>query len=430
MPTRLFAFLDTNVLLHGLSIEQVDWPKLLEVDEVVLVLDVTVLRELDKVKDGSEGKRSRQRAREFSTRLDSFEGDVASEDGAKVRDGVRLRLLGREPRIREGFDSQVMDDRILCSILDFIETESRVVLIARDRTILLKAKLNGIRPLRLPEHLELKAQPDELEVENAKLLRELHALKNRLPDVKLDLLLRGGQVIEPGTVVGIRLPIPRDRAELEKAVGLERERVWHKLNKQGPVTPFQGPVTPFLAFGRPTRAEVEVYLTAYAAYLHQIDLVQLERAHRIDLRIRLRNTGSAPTSRTEVDLRIDEPLQFASLGDLPAFPEAPKLRGGIDPFERDMRAIADSLRFDRDPSPLDPAVYPAKVSYSLSDLMHNQQETFNSFSVVVPPGWNETGFRLISTVRVAEVAVAKPFPIDLRTEVLSVTEEDSAPDLP
>lgn len=63
----------------------------------VLVLAIAVISELDKLKDGAEGRLSRARAREFMSRYRKYEDDVPEGGMANVREGVWLRVLGREP---------------------------------------------------------------------------------------------------------------------------------------------------------------------------------------------------------------------------------------------------------------------------------------------------------------------------------------------
>ena len=64
------CFLDTNVFLHFQRFDTVDWPKVLGVQQVCLMLTTTVMEELNHYKDDSKNPGRQKRAREILSRLD------------------------------------------------------------------------------------------------------------------------------------------------------------------------------------------------------------------------------------------------------------------------------------------------------------------------------------------------------------------------
>ncbi len=50
------CFLDTNVFLHFQRFDTVDWPKVLGVQQVCLMLTTTVMEELNHYKDDSKNR--------------------------------------------------------------------------------------------------------------------------------------------------------------------------------------------------------------------------------------------------------------------------------------------------------------------------------------------------------------------------------------
>ena len=50
-----YLFLDTNVYLHYIDFEQIDWKKLIDSDFTIVVPPI-VIREIDKHKDNNRGK--------------------------------------------------------------------------------------------------------------------------------------------------------------------------------------------------------------------------------------------------------------------------------------------------------------------------------------------------------------------------------------
>ncbi|MFT3752093.1 MAG: PIN domain-containing protein [Paludibacter sp.] len=67
-----YLFLDTNIFLHFRSFEQIDWSKLIEVDdEYCIVIPEIVIKEIDKIKDTGRGK-IQKRAKIFPQNLERF----------------------------------------------------------------------------------------------------------------------------------------------------------------------------------------------------------------------------------------------------------------------------------------------------------------------------------------------------------------------
>jgi len=53
MDNPTYCFIDTNVLIHGKTFDELDWPEIVGASEVCLVLATVVLKELDKHKNES-----------------------------------------------------------------------------------------------------------------------------------------------------------------------------------------------------------------------------------------------------------------------------------------------------------------------------------------------------------------------------------------
>lgn len=425
MPSRVFAFLDTNVLIHGLAIEQIDWPKRLGADEVVLVLASEVMRELDRLKDGAEGRLPRNRARDFLSRFKRYEDDVDREPGAVVRDQVWLRALPNEPRIRSGFDEHNGDDRIINSILEFDGAGARLLLIARDTGIRVKARANGIERMSLPEELELKAEPDETERELAQARKELDRLRNRVPRIRLALLKRG--VVVDHIEVTIPMPRARSHDEIDAEVVLEYEKCTRVLEK---VAPF-----PLGALFSPKPAELPHYIERFREYVLTREAAVRERWRRVPVHLQLRNEGTVLSTQVEIDLRIAPPFEFAEFGTAPRFPRRPVFtaaaglgsRFGV-PFEFPALRIPHGVPDEREPE-----VRPQEVSYVLTDLMHNDSVALSPFDVLVPFQWSGAGFALDVTVRVAEVTAPDESKFHFHTTIMvtgpvPIPEEREEPD--
>lgn len=136
---RLFV-LDTNVILH-------DAQCIFKFQEHDIALPITVLEELDRFKKG-DGDIHYQ-ARHFLRCLDDLAGDIMSESGAALGDGLGvIRVLMSLPfrRAQDVLRTDSADHRILSTALATSEllTERDVVLVSKDTNLRLKAKSFGL----------------------------------------------------------------------------------------------------------------------------------------------------------------------------------------------------------------------------------------------------------------------------------------------
>jgi predicted ribonuclease YlaK len=66
------CFLDTNVFLHFQRFDTVDWPEILSVQQVYLMLTTTVMEELNHHKDDAKNPGRQKRAKEILSRLEKI----------------------------------------------------------------------------------------------------------------------------------------------------------------------------------------------------------------------------------------------------------------------------------------------------------------------------------------------------------------------
>ncbi len=139
--TKKIFVLDTNVLLH-------DHMCIYNFQENDVVIPITVLEELDKLKKGND--QINYNAREFTRELDHLSGDHLFNGGVSL--GVGLGNLSIETgkpfskAIAESFPENTPDHRIL-AIAEFVKTKntsSHVALISKDINLRMKAKSIGI----------------------------------------------------------------------------------------------------------------------------------------------------------------------------------------------------------------------------------------------------------------------------------------------
>jgi PhoH-like ATPase len=137
---KLFV-LDTNVILH-------DSGCIRNFEENDVAIPITVLEELDQFKRGNEDLNFQ--AREFLRRLDALTGDVLSEEGSPLGEGlgsIRVVLGGRDDRLNESFLQDSPDHRILGLALRLQRehAERPVILVSKDTNLRMKAKSLGLK---------------------------------------------------------------------------------------------------------------------------------------------------------------------------------------------------------------------------------------------------------------------------------------------
>jgi predicted ribonuclease YlaK len=155
---------DTNVHIHGRLVHEVEWPRELSADpriaakRVTIVLPLVILDELDRVKD--EDQTFSRRAQSVLKAIDRLARGRDWLSPIQLRDRVWLQLvdepLGHERR--RGNDDEIVRQAVYFSQLN----EGRLILLTRDRGMLVRAQTSGLTSMFLPEHLvRIERKQDE-----------------------------------------------------------------------------------------------------------------------------------------------------------------------------------------------------------------------------------------------------------------------------
>lgn len=328
---RVFAFIDTNVLMHYRSFDEVDWAKELEVDSLTLVFAPIVFSELDKFKWAGT-RRQKDRARAVLKKLSTL---ALSTEAVAIRPGIQAIALDAEPAeacfTQHRLHPQSSDDRLLASYLSFREgcPADRVLILSADSGLAAKARSRRIELAIPDESLELPQEPDDIERELEKTRRELAEAKSATPN--LNLTFGGG-------TTHLRLEV-----RLVKAFDADRRQqlldAWRKRYPRTTATPdsleFRGQRIDWSGLaGLPgfvsekeaaeynagvdqVFAKYDAFLTAWPAHVN---------THRrtLTLKLVLENSGTAPATDVDVQLWTDAPGVWRD--DLPKLPRAPGLR--------------------------------------------------------------------------------------------------------
>ncbi len=142
--------LDTNTLIHGRLFDQVEWHRAIDVPRATIVVTLVVLDELDRIKDRDPNHG--RRARSVLRALDKVTAGKKMLDPVTLRPKVTLQLLG-EPRGH--WRQQSQDDEIIRQAEYFARlNEGRLLILTRDRGMMLRAQAAELESRLLPAELE------------------------------------------------------------------------------------------------------------------------------------------------------------------------------------------------------------------------------------------------------------------------------------
>ena len=317
---EVFAFIDTNVLLHYRFFCDVDWAAALDEPEVVLVLAPVVLSELNDHK-WSGSRREKARAKGVLKAIDEIE--LAAE-AIGIRAGVSVMGIGHEPAeavfARYRLQGSVNDDRLLASLLAFREergSNHRVRLVTADAGLRVKARVQRIEVVAPADDLAIADEPDETERRLSAANRELAAYKSAAPDLRLT--IEG----EPFIECKVHLVREFDRPTLERLFVEWRSR--YPLGLPG--------------FISAEDAEIALAFEKYKKYVEAWPSIVNRYRRSLELKFVLENSGTAPADDVHLNLWTGaDGVWIEELPDLPTparDAEAPRLLGVVRPPPQD-----------------------------------------------------------------------------------------------
>ena len=201
-----YLLLDTNIYLHYKDFEQIDWDTIVNDKDFTIIVPYTVVREIDKYKDGPRGK-IKTRAKSVSSKF----GDYFLDDNYQKKLGlIQIDDPSDEVLSKNNLNRNICDDIIIGSALAF-EHRNDIIVISHDNTLLIKAKKFGLKFLpKMPEKYLIAEEKSEEEKELERCHKELMQFKNRQPQPKIT--FANGK-----TVLRIKAPnLPDIKRELDE----------------------------------------------------------------------------------------------------------------------------------------------------------------------------------------------------------------------
>ena len=379
---RLFAFIDTNVLLHYRFFRDVNWAKELRADRVALVLAPVVVEELDKRK-WAGARRDRERAKKVLRALRDL---GLSARPVRMRAGVEIMALDAEPAdalfTRYRLQPRVSDDRLLASVLALKEAESgHMAILTADTGLNIKAATRQITVVAPDERLREDDEPDETERELEAARRELAAIRAVAPILRLT--LAGKTVLEHQ----VRRFSEFGAGKLGRLLEAWRSRHPHvratpsSIAVPGGVRFSLEGLTGLPGFWSKEEAtkhntQIDRVYGEYDAFLRRWPAELNALARCVGFHFVLENAGTAPAD--DVDLLISAAANGRWLEELPELPTAPTMPRPRSPFDFGImrpleRFDPSSLHLVNDPidGPNIPEDEPHTVRYTVKRVKHH-----------------------------------------------------------
>ena len=369
---RVFAFVDTNVLLHYRFFRDVNWAKELSADEAILVFAPVVLEELDKWKWAGI-RRARTRAQKVLKALTDLQLSVTP---VAMREDAKIMALDEEPPDalfrRYRLQPRINDDRILAAALEFpvaMHRGGEVLIVTADMGLRLKASTRKINVTVPDDKLRLNDEPDDTERALRAARRELATLQAVAPKAKLT--IGGGNVFE------YRVRRFGEFSEGRMAHLLED---WRSKHPYIDVTPDSLLVRrPMLLSEKDAtahNAKIDRAYGEYESFLRQWPKEVNALARCIECRFVLENDGTVPAEH--VDLRIAAQANGRWLVELPGIPLPPTVPPPRSPFDvgnmwQSSSFDPSELRFPHDPidGPNVSKDDPQSVRYTVRRVQHH-----------------------------------------------------------
>ncbi|NJO82065.1 MAG: hypothetical protein HC828_04205 [Blastochloris sp.] len=326
--TKIYAFLDSNILLQFLDYDQIDWPTVLGCTQVCLVLAPVVLSEIDGFKYDQKSPRRQSRSRHVLHKIHQLivAEDVGAEVAVPQRAGVTLLVLTDSPdmSLYIGLEPNVNDDLLIASILQYTATfpasdPHNIMLVGDDVGCLHKARAQHISTYRLDDHLRLQDEPSPEQKELQKLRKELAALQIRQPSIRLDFLVNDVQTEELTVSISLlHTPNPVITEQL-----LRQERQATQLDELNNVAGLS------LVLSREIidqyKADCINYLDRFRAYLADLYDWDQRYVRSSELTLSIMNDGTAPAQNVRITLFIPHNLQVSAFFPrIPPPPERPR----------------------------------------------------------------------------------------------------------
>lgn len=337
----VYAFLDTNILLHYKVFEGMPWSTILGDEEATFVICQKVFDEIDKYKDGDKAK-LRNRAKTINKYLISYL-DNNPKSNLNIAFCPNPSKCSTE---RNDFDASSSDEYIVFAAYEFDTNGCRKIIVTGDGGMKLRAMKLGIETI-------LMTNPDFL------LAQEPTAEEKKIKQMEKDLARYTSRCSKPmllfekgnNTVTFHRHNIPDNTKEIEEYKKQLEEKYPHYNFPQQPTGLTELQLASFniglsfytkddyLAYNK----QIDEYIDKMVSH-KKMELLFLSIDASIEeIKLSIYNKGTAPTGKMGIQIILPEDLIVLGKNALTRYnttpPVEPKLLNKYDRNARDMYKI-------------------------------------------------------------------------------------------
>ena len=309
---HLYAFIDTNIFIEFMSVKDLDWNKLLDAEEVILLIAPPVVSELEKHKIHAKG-RVQKRARAVLPTLPE------DNEVHQLKKGLNWQCVYKRYNDYDQYslDKSRPDDQLVLSAIHFCKetTDAEVRLVADDGGVRRTAKQNGISALRPPEEWRLDPEEDEL-------VKDYHRLKKQeAASPKLSIIFSNGKRYQefllnrpPENDSSSAYQIGRKLEEKYQSRFIDKSKVFlSSVHLPGIASPYE--VDEY-------NAELREFISDYQKQIPEWLAYKQWEARTIKLQLAIENQGKKPATNIALKLNFPEVLTLSF--DKPEEPLLPK----------------------------------------------------------------------------------------------------------
>lgn len=367
----VYAFLDTNVLLHYKVFEGMPWKELLADDKITFVICQKVFDEIDKHKDGDKTK-LRNRAKTINKYLISYLNNSPISN-------LDIKFCPNPSKMstnRVDFDATSSDEFIVFAAHEFDANDCKKVIVTGDGGMKLRAMKVGIETklLNNPEYF-ITNELSEEEKRIRQLEKELSRYSNR--SSKPVLMFED----ESDTIQLHKVNIPDFSLELEEYRNHLKEKYPYRYSSQQRKTTLLNGLTIdniVSNFSPYTEEDYDTYNKQIDGYIDQmVNLRDGQLLHSAidtcihEIKLSIFNKGTAPTGKMFIELTLPE--------NLPVFGEEAIVKYDVTP-----PVIPQLLScYDRD------MIERAKINDMINrSLSHGSYYSYNSQDQIIEEHWS------------------------------------------
>ena len=327
-------FIDTNIFLHYRSFDEIDWLKLLNVDQIEIRLPSIVIQELDKHKYSSSPK-LRDKANKVIKKLHKL-ADSGLKINLKPNIDIDFEVSNESPDfLGLGLDPNSQDDKLLASILLFRaeNPDLPAILVAADLGLRLKAKYHQIEAICLPDEFKLPAELDQVEKRIKELEQEVLELQRRIPNLELcfsdksnRLSYKAKRLLPTNLDINGRIENQIDQLKQKYPKTLEDKSDSQSPNPSNMAISTLGSDSPEILPLEVSNynKKLDEFYENYKQYLEKYIPWRDIYSRIFLIEISIFNSGTCPGEDIDVSMHFPDGFVLCELSDLPDKPEKPQ----------------------------------------------------------------------------------------------------------